>query len=223
MTLVIAHRGASAYEVENSLAAFRLAHAMGADGIELDIHVTADGVPVVHHDPTVDGVPIWRTTAGELDAHHLANGESIPTLETALGAIDPNLYIYVEVKALEPRDDAHLLEVLDRAPETSRVAIHSFDHRVVRRLKDHRQALATGILAVARPIRPLRSVLDAGAGVLWQNDDLLDEALIGEAHAAGLRVYAWTVDEPERMRVLASLGVDAICTNRPDIARETIA
>jgi glycerophosphoryl diester phosphodiesterase len=223
MTLVIAHRGASAYEVENSPAAFRLAHSLGADGIELDVHCTADGIPLVHHDPIIEGMPIGRTAAADLTAHRLPNGEPIPTLADALAAIDPSVRVYIEVKALEPRDDVRLLEVLDAAPEPARFEVHSFDHGVMRRLKDHRHALPTGILAVARPVRPLTALLDAGAGVLWQEETLLDEELIHDVHQAGFRVYAWTVDEPERMRVLSSLGVDAVCTNRPDIARETIA
>jgi len=223
MTLIIAHRGASAYEVENSLAAFRLAHTMGADGIELDVHVSADGVPMVHHDPTVNGAPIWRTPAADLRTHRLANGEPVPTLADALAAIDPSLQVDVEVKALDPRDDVHLLEVLDAGLAPAKYRVHSFDHRIVRRLKDHRHVLHTGILSVARPVRPLTQLLDAGAGVLWQEESLVDESLITEAHRAGFRVYAWTVDDPERMRVLASLSVDAVCTNRPDIARETLA
>jgi glycerophosphoryl diester phosphodiesterase len=223
MTLVIAHRGASAYEVENSLAAFRLAHEMGADGIELDVHCTADGVPIVHHDPLVESVPISRTAAADLAAHRLPNGEPIPTLAAALAAIDPSLQVDIEVKALDPRNDVHVFEVLDGGPATARYHVHSFDHRIVRRLKDHRHALHTGILAVARPVRPLTALLDAGAGVLWQEETLVDQELITEAHRAGMRVFAWTVDDPARMRVLASFGVDGVCTNRPDIAREALA
>ena len=69
MPLVIAHRGASAYEFENSLAASRVARSQGADGVELDVHVSADGVPIVHHDPTVDGGPIAEVSSTDLAAH----------------------------------------------------------------------------------------------------------------------------------------------------------
>ncbi len=222
MSLVIAHRGASAYETENSLSAFRLAHAMGADGIELDVHLTADGVPVVHHDPLVDGRPIWRLTHAAVAGHPLPNGETIPTLAEALDAIDPGLRVYVEVKALQRRDDAHLLAALAAGPAAERYHVHSFDHRIVKRLRAQRPDLPTGILTTSYPMRPLVPLEDAGAITLWQQESLIDSELIDTVHGANAHLYAWTVDDPVRMQVLVSLGVDAICTNRPDVARERL-
>jgi glycerophosphoryl diester phosphodiesterase len=220
MTLVVAHRGASAYEVENSLSAFRLAHAMGADGIELDVHVSADGVPVVHHDPVLDGRPIWQLTREAVAKRHLPNGEPVPTLAEALAAIDPSLFVYVEVKALEPRDDHSFLAVLDSAPAPERYHVHSFDHRIVRRLREHRSDVPTGVLSTSYPIRPVLQLQDASAETLWQQESLIDSELIETVHQASAQLFAWTVDDPVRMQVLASLGADAICTNRPDVAKE---
>jgi glycerophosphoryl diester phosphodiesterase len=222
MTLIVAHRGASAYEVENSLSAFRLAHAMGADGIELDVHVTADGIPVVHHDPVIDGRPLWQLPHDAVAKHRLPNGEPIPTLATALATIDPGLFVYVEVKALEPRDDQSFLTVLDSAPAPDRYHVHAFDHRIVRRLREHRSDLRTGVLSTSYPIRPALQLQDASAESLWQQDSLIDAELIEAVHDAGARLFAWTVDAPARIRVLTSLGADAICTNRPDIARDAL-
>lgn len=222
MTLVIAHRGASAYEVENSLSAFRLAHAMGADGIELDIHVTTDGVPVVHHDPVIHDSPIWQLPVETVVAHRLPNGEPIPTLAEALAAIDPSLSVYVEVKELQPRDDSHVLAVLASGPAPHRYHVHAFDHRIVRRLREQRTELPTGVLSASYPIRPLVQLEDARADTLWQQQSLVDGELIASIHAASAQLIAWTVDGPARMRVLASLGADAVCTNRPDIAREVL-
>lgn len=222
MTLIVAHRGASAYEVENSLSAFRLAHAMGADGIELDVHVTADGVPVVHHDPVIAGRPIWQLTSEAVAEHRLPNGEPVPSLAEALGAIDRSLFVYVEVKALEPRDDQHLLAVLASGPAPARYHVHAFDHRIVRRLREQREDLPTGVLSTSYPVRPAVQLEDARARALWQEESLVDTALIDLVHEADARLFVWTVDDPARMRVLASLGTDAICTNRPDIAREAL-
>jgi glycerophosphoryl diester phosphodiesterase len=222
VTFVVAHRGASAYEVENSLSAFRLAHAMGAEGIELDVHVTADGVPIVHHDPVVAGHPIWHTPWTALGDHTLSNGESIPTLAEALETIDPSLQVFVEVKSLEPRNDVNLLSVLDRGPAPSQYQIHAFDHRIVRRLRAHRPSLVAGVLSASYPVRPLISAQEAGAAVLWQQETLVDEDLIDLAHAEQIQVFAWTVDDRARMQVLSSLGIDALCTNRPDVAREVL-
>lgn len=223
MTLIVAHRGASAYETENSLAAFRLAQAMGADGIELDIHVTADGVPIVHHDPTIGGMGIWRMSFAEVrERHPLANGEPVPTLAEALAAIDAGIPVYVEVKALAARDDRHLLAVLREGANPDRCQVHSFDHRIVRRLRAADPSLVTGVLSVSYPVQPVAAMRDAGASCLWQQESLIDAALVDTVHGEGAHLIAWTVDDPERIRSLRALGADAVCTNRPDMARQAI-
>lgn len=223
MPLVIAHRGASAYEVENSLAAFRRARELGAHGIELDVHMTVDGVPVVHHDPEIGSLAIWRTTTAAVRSQALPNGEPVPTLAEALETIGPALEVFVELKALPPASDAHLFAALDAGPGPANYRVHSFDHRIIQRLKRQRPALPCGVLSGAHPVHPLRPLQDAGAGVLWQEESLVDGELIGAAHASGYRVFAWTVDHPDRIRTLASLGVDGICSNRPDVALEALA
>jgi glycerophosphoryl diester phosphodiesterase len=222
VTLVVAHRGASAYEVENSLAAFRMARDMSADGVELDVHVTADGVPLVHHDPVAFGHTISNVSHGSLAAHRLPNGEAIPTLADALDAMGAGFEVFVEVKDLPPQHDAALFAVLDAGPDPSRYSVHSFDHRIVRRLREARRDVPCGVLAVARPLRPLVLLEDADAEVLWQQESLIDRELIEQAHGRGWRVFAWTVDEVGRMRELLAMGVDALCSNRPDVARELV-
>ncbi len=223
MTLIVAHRGASAYETENSLAAFRLAGTMQADGIELDVHVTADGVPIVHHDPVIGGVPIWRTPLNEIrDRHPLDNGEPVPTLTDALEAIDATMRVYVEVKALSVRDDPHLLAALRERVNPSRCHVHSFDHRIVHRLRASNPELAIGVLSASYPLHPVAAMRDVGATTLWQQESLIDADLVAEVREIGARLFAWTVDDAVRMRTLQAMGVDAICTNRPDLARETI-
>ena len=220
MTLVIAHRGASAYELENTLAAFRTAVAMEADGVELDVHVTADGVPIVHHDPVMASDPIQHTLFKTLRANRLANGESVPSLEEALGELGARIKVYVEVKALAEAHDQAVLDAIAAGPAPEHCQVHSFDHRIVRRLRQADPDLRCGLLSCSYPVRPFVPLLDAGAGVLWQQESLVDEALVVEGHALGLQVFAWTADEPERMRALRDMGVDGICTNRPDVGRE---
>lgn len=219
---MIAHRGASAYELENTLAAFRAANEMAADGVELDIHVTADGVPVVHHDPDVGGVPIADVASARLTDHRLANGEPIPTLAETLDVLGPGPIVFVEAKSLPADRDAALLAVLDAGPAPARYHVHAFDHRIIRRLTAARPTLVTGVLSASYPVDPLAPVQAAGAHELWQVKDLVDGELIEGAHEAGYRVYAWTVDDPARMRELAALGIDGVCTNRPDVARRAL-
>jgi len=215
--LVIGHRGASAYEYENSRAAFRAARVRGADAVELDVHAAADGVLFVHHDEVVNGTHITRASAAQVRALRLPNGESVPTLEDALAAIDAALRVFVEVKSLPPTFDDRLLAILDASG--GRCAVHGFDHRIVKRLGLTRPELPRGVLLASYPLRPLDALRDTGATVLWEDQSLIDGALVETLHGAGYGIHAWTVNEPDDMRRLLALGVDGLCTNVPDVAR----
>ncbi len=220
--LIIAHRGASAVEPENSLAAFRAAGRLGADGVELDIHATADGALIVHHDAEIAGTFIPTATAAAVRAQRLPNGEPPPLLDEALAAIGLRLRVFVEVKTLPPACDAGLLSVLDRGPNPAGYAVHGFDHRILARLGRLRPTLPRGVLSVSYPVRPLVSLQDVGAVALWQDRALVDEDLAAVLHADGAQLIVWTVDEPVEMARLAGIGVDGVCTNRPDVGRRTV-
>jgi len=222
LTWIIAHRGASAYEVENSLAAFRAAAQLGADGVELDVHGTKDGTLVVHHDSSAGSFRIADTRFGELRDHKLPNGETIPRLSDALSTLGTDVEVFVEVKDLRAEHDDSLLEVLEAGPAPTRYHVHSFDHRIIRRLRVKHPSLPCGVLSTSYPVDPLAQLRDAHATELWQVKDMIDKQLVDEAHAADYRVYTWTVDDQQHMRELIALGVDAICTNRPDVAREVV-
>ena len=222
MSLVIAHRGASGYEYENSRAAFRAARARGADAIELDIHAAADGVLFVHHDEVVSGVHITRSSAAQVRALRLPNGESIPALEDALAVIDLALQVFIEVKSLPPEFDDRLFAVLEGAGGGARCAVHGFDHRIMKRLGVARPALVRGVLLASYPLRPLEALQDTGATVLWQEQSLIDAELVDALHSAGYRIYAWTVNDPDEMRRLLALHVDGLCTNVPDVGRRAV-
>ena len=220
--LVVAHRGASAREVENSLAAFRAAMQLGADAVELDVHATADGTLVVHHDEAIAGRPIPQLTAHQVAELRLSNGEPIPTLAHVLEAIGPRLQVFVEVKSLPPKFDDRLLEALRRGPNPDAYAVHAFDHRIVRRLGARSPALRRGVLSASYAVRPLVALQDAGATVLWQERTLVDRLLVDALHGAAMQLIVWTVDEPADMAQLLALGVDGICTNRPEIGRRAV-
>jgi glycerophosphoryl diester phosphodiesterase len=219
---VIAHRGASTVEVENSLAAFRAAGQLGADGVELDIHATRDGALIVHHDATVGGVHIPTSTAGAVRIQRLPNGEPPPLLEEALAAIDPRLRVYVEVKTLPPAADARLFAVLDAGPNPAGYAVHGFDHRILARLGRARPTLPRGVLSASYPIRPLVPLQDVGAVAFWQDRALVDAELVATLHVAAAQLIVWTVDDPGEMAHLARSGVDGLCTNHPALGRRTV-
>ena len=220
--LVIAHRGASGTELENSRAAFRAAAGLGADGVELDVHAARDGTLVVHHDPVLALRPIVELTGAELARLRLANGESPPTLEDALAAIAPQLRVFVEVKTLGPEADDGLLRALDRGPNPAGYAVHSCDHRIVRRLGERRPTLKRGVLSSAYPVDPLAPLRDAGASMLWQEASLIDRELVSAVHQAECQIFAWTVNQTGAMERCLALGVDAICTNYPDRGRRAV-
>jgi glycerophosphoryl diester phosphodiesterase len=219
--LVIAHRGASSIELENTLAAFRAAAGQGADGVELDVHATVDGEIVVLHDPSIMGLPIAQARMRDLSQLRLLNGEPLPTLAQALETLD-QLKVFVEVKVLDPRWDERLLEVIDQGPNPSGYAVHSFAFHVVRRLREKRPSLPTGVLSEVETRNPRQTLGDAKAQTLWQETSTLDEALVKRVHDIGAEIIAWTVDNPSDMERLVKAGVDGICTNHPERARPIV-
>ncbi|MGE5231602.1 MAG: glycerophosphodiester phosphodiesterase, partial [Deltaproteobacteria bacterium] len=219
---VIAHRGASGYEYENSLAAFRRAVMLDADGVELDVHPSRDGRLVVHHDPVLPGLgPICGLDLAAIREARLPNGEPVPLLADVLDLVGDR-DVWVEVKALDGVWDAALLTTLDQGPAPHRYAVHSFDHRLVARLGRARPGLRRGVLLSARLADPVGTMRAVGATTLWQEWHFVDEDLVRVVHAAGLAVVAWTVNELADLRRLAELGVDGLCGNYPDRIRVAI-
>jgi glycerophosphoryl diester phosphodiesterase len=191
---------------------------MGADGVELDVHPSADGAFIVHHDPGIPGAgPIAGLTLGEIKTRRLSNGETIPTLAEAL-AVSAGLEVWVEVKALGAGLDEALLQALGD-PVPALIGVHSFDHRIIARLGGRVPGLRRGVLSVSYPVDPVIQMRDAGAGVLWQEWQTVDAELVREVHRMGGEVIAWTVPDADAARRLADLGVDALCGNFPDRLR----
>ena len=220
--LVIAHRGASGVVYENSLAAFKKAGELGADGIELDIHATTDGVLIVHHDPAIGATVIASSTAADIAKLTLPNGEPVPTLAQAFGAAGPKLRVYVEVKTLPPQWDGNLFAALDAGPNPAGYAVHAFDHRIIQRLRRQRPKLSAGVLSASYLDDNVAPVRAAGAQMLWQDQAMIDAALVEEVQDAGFGVIAWTPNEVSDLSRLAAQGVNGLCTNYPDRARRVV-
>lgn len=224
---IIAHRGASRDFRENTLPAFRRALELGADGIELDVHGTRDGVLVVHHDATlamrhgeaVEDVPIASLTAGEVAAHRLLTGDRVPTLDAVCELVGERAVLYVEVKA--PHVEALVAAFLDRHPGV-RTEVHAFDHRIPVGVRAVRPGTPIGLLSASYPL-DVRGVLSwSDASAWWQHAELIDEPLVVALHDAGVRLIAWTVNSAPYARQLAAWGVDGICTDVPDIIRSAL-
>ena len=219
---VIAHRGASGYEYENSLAAFRRAIMLGSDGVELDVHATRDGGIVIYHDPEIPGLgPIARLELPAVRQARLRNGEPIPLLAEVLDLMRER-DVWVEVKALDPMWDQALLATLAGGPAPARYAVHSFEHAIIGRLGRLRPDLRRGVLLAEAIPDPVGAMKVAGARTLWAERRLVDQALVDRVHAAEGALIAWTVNELSDLRRLAQLGVDGLCGNYPDRIRIAI-
>ena len=212
---IIAHRGSSGAELENSLAAFRRAVSEGCDGVELDIHVTRDGALLVHHDPVLpNGTQIGSLSLARLKEIPLANGFPAPTLREVLD-VTVGIDVYIEAKTVPPEADAALLELIRADSDPSRLHVHSFDHRIIARLAAQAPTLSLGVLSTSYPVDPTRPVLEAGARTLWQQQELIDQALVSRCAQAGIEVIAWTVNEVVEAARLSDLDVAGLCGNWP--------
>lgn len=219
MAQVIAHRGASKAERENTVAAFRGAAALGADAVELDVRRTADGTLVVHHNPGLAGGElIVDLHMDELPAH-------IPTLDDALDAC-AGMWVNVEIKNdpgepdFDPSDriaDA-TIEVLTPRGEDGRWLISSFRLETIDRCRLVHPSIATAWLTVALPDDVAGLLAERGHRALHPWFPLVTPDLVDRCHAAGVQVNPWTCDDPAVMAELIAAGVDGICTNVPDIA-----
>ena len=224
MVNVVAHRGASAANPPgNTIAAFAEAVAQGADWVELDVHLTADGEIVVHHDPVLaDG-----RVLGELSAVDLP--DVIPTLAEALAACSP-LAVNVEIKpdgvdSLRSTLIAKVVELLQSEAPSRDFLVTSFDHDICDQVRSLDATLPTGLLNAHGD--SLQTDLDRAesAGHVAINPwfGLVTKEFVDRAHALGIAVNVWTVDDPEQMRALADMGVDAIITNVPSLCREVLS
>ena len=222
MVEIIGHRGSPREYRENTLASFRQAFEAGANAVELDVHGTSDGVVVVHHDAATNARqggsgPVVVIMESSLDALRGVpiGTETMPTLEEVLAIAPLHAAVYVEVKA--PRIEAQT--IADIRSSGRQCAVHSFDHRVARRVHDLAADIPVGVLQTSYPVDPLRPMHDVGARDLWQHWELLDEALVRLVHADGRRIIAWTVNDSSVARRLLAWGVDGICTDIPGTMR----
>jgi len=221
VTEIIAHRGTPREFPENTVLGFLRALELGADGVELDVHGTGDGVAVVHHDPVLGaghgrpGAAIRQMTYAEVRGYPLADGTAVPTLVEVLLAIGGRATVYVETKAHDI--ERSVVACIAQAGATGWCAIHSFDHRASRHVRAIAPSMPTGILVSSYLIDPARALRAAGARDYWQQWEEIDDALVLAVHEAGGRVVAWTVNDSQQGARLAALGVDALCT---DVCKE---
>jgi len=243
--LIYAHRGGAALRPENTIEAFDHGLALGADGLEFDVRLTRDGAVIVHHDDTLDrttnghGAVATCTTADvtRLDAGYWfpegggfpfrGCGLCIPLLRDVLARY-PGVPLVIELKQNLPELARRTLDEVRSAGAVDRVALGSFGWRVLHAARQYEPAIATG--ASREETRwalyrswigwPLRSTpyREFQVPEFSGRTTIISPRFVRHAHRAGLPVKAWTVNRAEDMRRLIGMGVDAIMTDRPDIA-----
>jgi len=228
--LAIAHRGASGYAPENTIAAFKRAVAQGVTFIETDLHLTRDAHFVAIHDESVERTtnghgPIQQLTLAEarrLDAGSwFASefmGERIPTLEEILEFARKNdVVFYLEIKPGAFWGGEHaLIGALRNSTEIPRVVVISFEPAILASLRQIEPMLMTGLLYDGKIEKPFDKAQEIGVRQIAIRGDLVTPNFLQEAHHRDLQVICWTINAPAHMRLLVSAGVDGIMSDYPD-------
>jgi glycerophosphoryl diester phosphodiesterase len=242
-TLLAAHRGGAALWPENSLLAFGNAVALGADYLELDVHLSKDGHVVVIHDPTLDRTttgrgPVKDATLDELraltlrDQHGAVTAEALPTLDEVVAvAARAGRRLLLEIKvdparARYPGIEERVLAVLDRHRMADATVVMAFEPDTWRRVRALRPDVVAGALYSARALQPgaaVARVIDearaAGVGFVGLQHPLVTAEVATRAREAGILLGAWTVNETDAMRRVIDAGIGVLITDRPDAGR----
>lgn len=228
--MIIAHRGARGLAPENTLAAFKLGLEQGCEGIELDVHLTADGKIVVCHDATLDRTSngsgrIREHTLSEIQSfdaggwyNEIYKSERIPTLGEVFDLVPASIIINIEVKDLyEGRMEAKLIAFLRERGCLEQVIISSFDHKCIRRMKLAEPKLKIGLLYQTKLLDPLAYArsFDIDVYSLHPYYQLIDAEDVQAAIAGGLKVFPYTANNEQDLLQLASFGVSGIITDYP--------
>ncbi len=244
--LVVAHRGASATFAENTLESFAAAIDSGAQAVELDVRLSADGVAVVMHDPDVsrctDGAGlVHELTVAELKQLDASRGTgeraAVPTLREVLDLCSGRIGVDLEIKNIpgepafdSPREAAveATLRDIDASAFSGPVLVSSFNWLSIERCRELAPDVPTGFLTIAAMDPAAAMVYAQGAGHGWilpHVEALLPAGpeLVERVHGAGMLVGTWVVDAPDTMARLFAMGVDAVATNDPALGVEVRA
>lgn len=232
--LVYAHRGASGYAPENTLEAFALAIRQGADGVELDVHLSSEGEIVVIHDESIDRVSngrglVCEMILEELKRYHYGasmpgfESAAIPTLREVLELVRPTqLGVNIELKNSiidYPFLEKLCLDLVRQMRMEEQVMYSSFNHHSMARMKAISPAARCGLLYSSIMVRPWDYAKGLGMDALHPHmSELLVPGECAQAHALGIAVNTWTVNETEHIRRVLEAGADMVITNYPDRA-----
>lgn len=233
MTLVFAHRGYKAKYPENSMLAFEKAAEVGADGIEIDVHLSKDKVPVVIHDETLDRTTYKKGyvkdyTLQELKTAHESNSffkkdlEPIPTFEEVLKWIEPtNLLLNIEIKNDKIKYEnieQIIINLVRKYKMEERVILSSFNHCSLVICKEIAPEIDTAILYVENMFQPWKYAKLIGASAIHPDYKVSSGALIDESQKNDIAVRPWTVNAPQTMGKFFKEDCAGIITDDPELA-----
>ncbi|NDI99534.1 glycerophosphodiester phosphodiesterase [Flavobacterium sp. LaA7.5] len=222
--LKIGHRGAKGHIAENTLESFTKALDLGAEAVELDVHVCATGELVVFHDFTVD-----RTTNGSGEVHQLSLAElkalqvedqyTIATLEEVLAFLQGRCFINIEMKGRHTAKP--LAKLLEKYTEDKRFAyndiiVSSFQYEELKQMSQLNPDVPLGILTQASVAQAWEWAVEFSAKAIHPHYSLLTETNVERVREAGFKIYTWTVNEPEDIARVKSYGVDGIISDYPE-------
>ncbi len=234
-TLVLGHRGASAYAPMNTLPAFEMAAEQGADGIELDVWLSKDGEAVICHDETIDSTTdgtgyIWDKTLAELKLLHAGNKFAeryptvqIPTLTEVFNAVGDVLFINIEIKAdpaMKRGVELVVADLIKHHRMQERVIVSSFSAEVLAQFRLIAPEIPIGFLHRAdEPASMRETALIANLPHEADHPHYreITPEYVARQKTLGRRINVWTLDDPQRAQEMAALGVDGIITNTPDV------
>lgn len=233
---LIAHRGESHLAPENTLSAIDLAWQLGDEIVEIDIHLTTDKRLILSHDATTTRTAGVNLTVSETDSAELAKldvgkwkgesfvGERMPLLDDVLASLPPGKRLFIEIKS-GPETAPYLKKVIHQHAKRSRVTVIGFDLETVSRFKEIAPSIPVyWLLWSGEPYDPklIDIALERRLDGLNVNSNRLDKAFADAVKAKGLKLYVWTVDDPNEARRLMGLGVDGLTTNRAAWMKEQL-
>lgn len=236
--LIIAHRGASVQAPENTMPAFRRAIELGADGIELDVHMSADGYLVVIHDETADRTSnsnglIKDKTLSELKSLDFGSwfsedfkDEKIPELEEVLWLLSGwDGLLNIEIKngpVFYPGIEEAVVEALHKYRRTDRTIISSFNHYSLVEIRRYDPEIKIAPLYMAGLYKPWEYAHSMGAAAIHPLFYNIVPEVVRGCKENNIMINPFTVDQPDHIKAVAAAGVDGIITNVPDIALKIV-
>jgi glycerophosphoryl diester phosphodiesterase len=229
---IIAHRGASYFEPENTLRAYKRAIEMNADYVEVDVRMSKDKELIIMHDADVS-----RTTNGKglvkdltydeirkLDAGYqnckfwsrkneifAGQGENVPTLEEVIGLVKNKIGLVVEIK--EPGTESSIIEKIEEN-NLKNVILTSFFHKTIKNVSKSNFKIDAGIIFVGEPVSVHKLTADANANIIFPSYRYMTEELVKNAKNHDLTIYPWAIDDENIFSKFAEMGVDGIVTNK---------